>query len=631
MNFFEAQDRARRSTRWLVFTYFAATALIVAGVTMAVNLGFFVVGQPGGDPAVLVAAALLTLLLILGATLYKTASLSAGGGKVALDMGGTPVEPDVQDPLKRRLRNVVEEMSIASGISVPDIYVLEAEEGINAFAAGYSPDDAAIAVTRGALEKLNRDELQGVIAHEFSHILNGDMRINIRMMGVLFGIMVLSLVGRMVLRSSFYGRGWSSRRSRGLPPVLIVGATLAILGWIGVLLARLIKAAVSRQREMLADASAVQFTRQTEGLANALKKIGGFPTRSYITAVDPEEVSHMLFARGLRRSSLFATHPPLVERIRALEPGFDGEFRLPAAAGTAPAAMGFAPGAPRGAAPKAAEAVGNPAVEQIAYARRLRESIPADLYDAAHSHELAYLLALALILPEDGGARPFELIGEQMGAERTGLVRRFHRGLVELGPQYRLPLLEIALPALKRRPAPQLEYLLALVRRLIEADSEIHLHEYCYYRVLEKGLAQGERTPRRVPGGSRRALRTAAIELVRGVAAAGHEDAGARRGAYMAATAHFGAWAAQTDSASFPETALNLARLDRALDLLERADPATRRTLVEALESAILHDEQATVAETELLRAICATLDCPLPPFVAELPLMQGNRRPAQA
>lgn len=630
MNFFEAQDRARRSTRWLVLVYVAATLLIVAGVTFAVGAAFYMAGQPAArpEPGVLIATALLTTLLIVGATLYKTASLSAGGGRVARDMGGTPVEPDVQDPLKRRLRNVVEEMSIASGIPVPDIYVLEAEEGINAFAAGYSPDDAAIAVTRGALEKLNRDELQGVIAHEFSHILNGDMRINIRMMGVLFGIMVLSLVGRMVLRGSYHGRGWSGRRNRGAPAVLAVGAALAILGWIGVLLARLIKAAVSRQRESLADASAVQFTRQTEGLANALRKIGGFPTASHIRAVDPEEVSHMLFARGRRFSSLFATHPPIVERIRALDPSFDERELRAVAASTAAAAspaMGFAP-APGKVPTPAADAVGNPGMEQIAWARRLRESIPEELYDAAHSHELAYLLAVALVLPRNG--RGLELVGEQMGQERARLVSRYHAGLWRLGPQYRLPLLEIALPALKRRPAPQLEYLLALIRRLIEQDGEIHLHEYCFYRVLENGLAAG-RAP--VRGASRRATREAAVELLRIVAAAGHDEPEARRAAYMAAIAHFGSWAGQHGQEGFPDAAASVARLDQVLDLLAGTSAATRRALVQAVESAVLHDERVTLSETELLRAICAALDCPLPPFVADAPLAQEERRPAEA
>ena len=327
MNFFDAQDRAKRATRWLVGVYLLSTLAIVAGVTMIVGGVFYQEGMQM-DPALLGIAAAMTALLIFGASLFKTAMLSGGGARVAQDLGGTPVSADVQDPLRRRLRNVVEEMAIASGVPVPEIYVLEAESGINAFAAGFTPGDAAVAVTRGALDILSREELQGVIAHEFSHILNGDMRLNIRMMGVLFGIMVIGLIGRMVLRGSYHGGLVSGRRNKNAPAVMMIGLGLTILGWIGVFFARLIKAAVSRQREFLADASAVQFTRQPDGIANALKKIGGYSRHSYIEAKDPEEVSHMLFAGGLPRiASLFATHPPLRERIEALDPSFrESEF-----------------------------------------------------------------------------------------------------------------------------------------------------------------------------------------------------------------------------------------------------------------------------------------------------------------
>ena len=248
MNFFDAQDQARRATRWLVIVYVVSTALIVAGVTAVVAVLLAQMGVALNE-AVLGITALATALFIMGASLFKTAVLSGGGSKVAEQMGGTRVAADTQDPLRLRLRNVVEEMSIASGVPVPDIYVLEQERGINAFAAGFTPGDAAVAVTRGTLELLDRDELQGVIAHEFSHILNGDMRLNIRMMGVLFGIMIVGLIGRMILRGGRYSGFASSRRSKNAGGVMLVGLGLTLLGWIGVFFSRLIKAAVSRQRE----------------------------------------------------------------------------------------------------------------------------------------------------------------------------------------------------------------------------------------------------------------------------------------------------------------------------------------------------------------------------------------------
>ena len=312
MNFFERQARARRNTTRLVLLF----ALAVAGIVVAVDLGVLLVF--GGEPALLAMSTLLALGVIGIGSLYRMASLRGGGEAVALQMGGVPVPEDTTDLHLRRLRNVVEEMSIASGVPVPKVYVMEHEAGINAFAAGYSPSDAVIAVTRGALDRLNRDELQGVIAHEYSHILNGDMRLNIRLVGVLFGILMIGLIGRKILQ-----HGGGGVRGRGAMPVLVGALIALVVGYVGLFFGRLIKAGVSRSREVLADASAVQFTRQTAGLAGALKKIGGLHDGSRLAErAEAEEVSHMLFGDGTGLRGLFATHPPLLQRIQALEPSF---------------------------------------------------------------------------------------------------------------------------------------------------------------------------------------------------------------------------------------------------------------------------------------------------------------------
>ena len=633
MNFFDAQDNAKRATRWLVIIYVAATILIVAGVTAIVGAVFYSAEQGEiASPAVLGGTALLTALFIFGATLYKTSVLSGGGGRVAKDMGGTLVPTDVQDPLRRRLRNVVEEISIASGVPVPEIYVLEAESGINAFAAGFTPGDAAIAVTRGMLEQLNRAELQGVVAHEFSHILNGDMRLNIRMMGVLFGIMVLGIIGRMVLRGSYHGSYVSSRRDRGAPAIMMIGLGLTILGWIGVFFARLIKAAVSRQRELLADASAVQFTRQTDGIANALKKIGGYSHHSYIRAADPEEVSHMLFAHGLPKiSSLFATHPPLAQRIQALDPSFTTDD-YPAVDvnqigdATAPEqAAGFAPGAAAEfSADKQirvdtsiADSIGQPTAEHIAFAHRLRRSIPALLYDAAHSPSGAYLLALALVLDSPYADRQIAIIESQLGDRRAQLVRRYFDELNNIGAAYRLPLLEIAFPELKQRPAAKLEYLLDLVRRLIEVDGKVDLREFCYYRILARHLEQAispavDQKGNRV---SKSAARQAAKNLIRIVADQGHTDAAAREAAFAAGISLFGGWAGEQQSFATEEQTVET--LNNALDVLRMINSSGRQSLIQAVTKTVSHDGKLTTTEGELLRAICASLDCPLPPILS--------------
>ena len=320
MNFFERQAAARRTSSRLVVLF----ALAVAGIVFAIDAAAFLAygagadAEPGEIGALLVFTTLLTLGVIGLGSLYRVASLRGGGEPVALQLGGTPIAADTTDFNLRRLRNVVEEIAIASGVPVPKIYVLEHEAAINAFAAGYSPSDAVIAVTRGALDRLNRDELQGVIAHEFSHILNGDMRLNIRLMGVLFGILMIGLIGRKILQHGRFGG-----RNKGAGAILVAALIAMVVGYVGLFFGRMIKAGVSRQREQLADASAVQFTRQTTGLAGALKKIGGIEEGSRLNERDDaEEVSHMLFGDGVGFSGLFATHPPLIERIQALEPQF---------------------------------------------------------------------------------------------------------------------------------------------------------------------------------------------------------------------------------------------------------------------------------------------------------------------
>lgn len=643
MNFFDAQDRARQTSRRLVAAYIAATIAIVLGVTGIVAFALFNFSEAGygytaGDfiarqAPLLIGTALLTTLFILGSSLFKTSVLSAGGGRVATDMGGTLVPADVQDPLRRRLRNVVEEMAIASGIPVPEIYVLEQESGINAFAAGYSPSDAAVAVTRGTLELLDRDELQGVIAHEFSHILNGDMRLNIRLMGVLYGIMVLGLIGRMIVRGGHHSSIISSRRNRGAPAVLLIGLGLAILGAIGVFFARIIKAGVSRQRELLADASAVQFTRQSRGIADALKKIGGYTESSLITSADPEEVSHMLFGTGARFSGLFATHPPLVQRIQALDPSFK-ESDFPrvdprqdrAARQTRTTHKGFASDvttalASGGAAVLAdsiAETVGDPESEHVEYAQQLRQSVPESLYQAAHSPDFAYLLTVALVLDRSGKTleRQLSLAKEQLGAERARLLQRYYEELAQTGAEYRLPLLAIAFPALKLRPTQELGYLVSLARRMIEIDGEIDFYEYCFYRILTSNLGlaidpSGRRTATR---SRKKELRQAAVSLLRILANYGHQSREHGEAAFRAGREVLGGWARDLDYQS--DQSFTVTALDHSLDVLLGLNSKGKETLLRAISATAAHDARLSIGEAELIRAVCATLDCPLPPIL---------------
>ena len=349
MDFFEHQERARQATGGLIFLYVLFVIAIVATLHALVSFVYFLVltnetvpneyASPIDflsvvtSPTILFGTAGTVAAIILVATLVKLASLSQGGSKVAESLGGREVSLSTTDLQERRLLNIVEEMALASGVSMPRVFVMDSETGINAFAAGFSPKDAAIAVTRGALGLFNRDELQAVIGHEFSHILNGDMRLNIRMIGVLSGIICISLIGNIImrigntiLRSSSPRRNKKDNSSAIALGLLLVGAAIWIIGSVGVLCSRIMQAMITRQRELLADASSVQFTRNPDAMASALKLIGAFSGGSRLESALAPEVSHMLFASGLK-SSFFATHPPLETRIRQIDPTFDGDFR----------------------------------------------------------------------------------------------------------------------------------------------------------------------------------------------------------------------------------------------------------------------------------------------------------------
>jgi Zn-dependent protease with chaperone function len=635
MNFFAAQDEARRASRRLVFAYIIATLVIVVAVTGLLTFVTYAFSDVsyrytfgnylGGNPTFPVAVALGTALLIVLTSASKAMALSSGGGQVARQLGGTLVSAEVRDPLRRRLRNVVEEMAIASGVPVPEIYVLEQESGINAFAAGYTQSDAAVAVTRGALELLSRDELQGVIGHEFSHILNGDMRLNIRLMGILFGIMALAIIGRFILRGARHVDD-----GRAAVIALALGFGLLTLGGIGMIQARIIKAGVSRQREYLADASAVQFTRQTNGIAGALKKIGGYNKSSHITAADPEEVSHMLFGTGARLSGLFATHPPLHERIQALDPSFragdmqqiDAHEVAQSIREEASAVSNLAPSpvplTPPNLPDAMVESVGKPEAQHVEYAQHVRGTIPAGLYDAAHSTDLVYLLSVALVIDPTGGSsdRQLSLIREQLGVQRANIVRRLFDELSAAGAEYRLPILGVSFPALKQRPAEELDFLIELVTRLIEVDGKIDLYEFCFYRILVSNLRRAANPAAKDQRAKRSELQAAAIDFLSVLADYGHDNDDDRSAAFESGIATLGPWAREYAWESSGDYTVSV--LDHSLDVLLRLNTRGKESLLRAIGATAAHDKKVTMAEAGLIRAVCASLDFPLPPILTD-------------
>jgi Zn-dependent protease with chaperone function len=645
VDFFARQEQSRRTSRALVVAFLlafvvvalATTAVVAAGLRLYTENNSLFLGTESwsqwldGHGGLVLGLAAGTFGLMVLASLYRTATLARGGGHVARSLGGTRVTGEGTDPLERRLVNVVEEMALASGLPVPEIYVLEQEAGINAFAAGRTPADAAVAVTRGALEHLDRNELQGVIAHEFSHILNGDMRLNQQLIGLAFGILVLSLIGRWLLRSVRYTRSGRGKNSGGIAAALAIGLALTIIGGIGVMLSRLIKAAVSRNRERLADASAVQFTREPEGLAGALKKIGGYSGR--IVSVDTEEVAHMLFeGRSKAFSGWFATHPPLLERIRALEPSFDPrDLPAPTQPLGAPrplaaddgATAGLA-GAPVAVTPAATAASPLERAGEIAApaGRALRQALPDELYQATRSRESSLLVVVALALSSDDATRrqQLALVERQLGATRAQLAQRLFGEIERASAEVRLPVLELALPTLRQRPREELTYLSDLLTRVQSIETVPRLFDFVLLRLVKTYLNNvpgAEPEPRR----SRRDLpdaRAAVRALLATVAAFGSEQSGAARSAYEAGIASVG-WRVEPADPTFepPADERDLARLDSALAALSSARPRDKERVLRGVLATIRADAVTASEERELFRVVALALGTPLPPDVA--------------
>ena len=631
MNFFEYQEQARRQSRWLVFLFILAVVIIIIVIDIAILVAFgfmnteeqqvlFNAGTFKENLPMLAGGAVVTAAVIAIASLFKTASLRSGGGKVARDLGGVLVEADARDPLRRRLYNVVEEIALASGIAVPEIYVLEQESGINAFAAGFTPADAAVAVTRGALEKLDRSELQGVIAHEFSHIFNGDMRLNIRLMGALFGILMLSLIGRRVLHGSYYV-GRSKNNNGGA--IVLIAVVVMLVGYIGLFFGRWIKSAVSRQREYLADASAVQFTRDPNGIAGALKKIAVYSDASYLN-VETEEVSHMLFGNG-EKVSMFSTHPPLNQRIQRIDKTFQPEDLVQLARNIQRKSEAQAERAAREQKASAAgaggmfnwdnlvEQIGHPDFSRILMAATLAASIPEEINQAAHSNQWATEVLFYCLMDADEEIREQQLlfVAQNMGSDSEARVRGLLSAAPQLAREQRLPLLEIAIPELKRRPPDHVNKVLATVKALSEADGQTDVFEYLMAKIIAQHLWESV-NPQRVRLSGKKSL-SQVIEKARQVVAVlalhGNRDkAGAER-AYRAGSTILNTG----DSSVMPDIPDWKEILDANLSALDQLKPSDKETLVKALVATVMADEKIAVTEMELLRVVCLVIHVPLP------------------
>jgi len=638
MNFFARQEAARRKTRVLLLYYALAVFCIVCAFYLASRAIAFVAfgalesdrpvtGEADRfssfrvfvwDPLWMTLTAGISLAVIACGTLYRRASLSDGGSSVARSVGGREIMPETGDLSERRLLNVVEEVALASGVPVPRVFVLEDEAGVNAFAAGFTLRDAAIAVTRGAMERLGRDELQGVVAHEFSHILNGDMRLNSWLIGILFGILVTSVVGRELMM--LLGRvRFSSGKKGGNGLVFIIflsGVALWVIGSVGVFFARIIQCSVSRQREFLADASAVQFTRNPMGLAGALKRIGASHASNALHSPKRAELSHLLFASASASGfdGMFASHPPLVERIRSLDPAFDGDFR-PWAQRTPPAhaertrASNGPATAVGGFSPVVATAVEKAA--PLAFLMRLAPELRESVTQPVGAASVLY----ALLLSDDEGVRQRqrERVMAAEGVAMAASAERWRELLRRKDRVERRMFAELAVEGARHRDPEARAVCVTLVRELVEEDGSISLFEYMLQSRVERSLtsAPGTRDVGRKPVPPKQVkVEVAAVLGVLAYAGQPQDDA--------LAEASWRAGAARATSFGVEDLlpareSCTLELLDRALACLNGLVPLLKGELITACSEVVRTDGALTPDEAELVRAIADRLDMPMP------------------
>lgn len=626
MNFFAQQDRARRNTFWLILLMIGAVVCLITMTALALSLIMHFAQQPSSDATQadwqtgLLASDIIywatsgVLIVVVSGSLFKLIQLGGSGQRVAEALGGRLINFDTRDGDEKKVLNVVEEMAIASGSSVPPVYVMD-ELSINAFAAGTDRRNAVIGVTRGCIQLLSRDELQGVIAHEFSHIHHGDMKINLRLVAILHGILLIGLVGGLILRGSAISR---NRKSNGAQ--IGAGIALLILGYCGVFFGNIIKAAVSRQREFLADASAVKFTRNPSGIANALKKIGGASGHSIITAPRAQEYSHFYFGQGVKHAfgSLMATHPPLEERIKRIQPNWDGKLITPSKdsqSNTAEAtktekkpesttasamAMGLA----------AIDNIGNPTPDNLSAAQNFIETLPSTLKDAAHDPFSARALIYCLLIDSESNKyqqKQIDLLKKQAHPATYKAFSKLNDEVKNLSRSQHLPLLELAMPAIKMQSKPQYGVFKKNLIGLIKANNEVSLFEWCLYRIVTQGYGGVSRS-----GNVNISKLSPQIHTVLAAVCYGGKTEDTTK-ALHAAAKHLPQVEWQKGISNTSKTVSSFQELDAALDQLALLRPLDKPKFLKALAACIESDNVITPEEAELFRAIADCLDCPVP------------------
>ncbi|PWN05879.1 M48 family metallopeptidase [Rhodohalobacter mucosus] len=640
MDFFEAQDRAKRNTGKLVFLYLLAVIGIIVSIyvisLLIITWQFGSFGNGLWSPVWLTIVTIAVMFTILIGTLIRVNQLRKGGSAVAELLGGRRVDPSTTDTDERRLMNIVEEMSIASGMSVPDVFVLDDEKNINAFAAGFHTTDAAIGVTRGALEQLNRDEMQGVIAHEFSHIFNGDMKFNIRLIGVLNGILLIHVMGMVIMRSMAYSGGGRSRKSskdgggNAALVIILVGLSLVVVGYIGMLFGRMIQSAISRQREYLADAAAVQYTRNPDGLAGALAKIGSKKKGAEIRDGHAMEMSHLFFASSYHSffDRLYSTHPPIEKRIRAINPSMDladekrkqkirDKFAKDHVAGAStekPEASVPAPGIGGHAAltPEVIlGAIGTLGQNHIRRAETMLDEIPQPLRTAAHEALPAEALIYAMIIVSGEQTELPAWFEDEAGKGLPRETKRLIPILQNGDRSWFLPLADMAHGSLRGMTRDQYSGFRSVIRRLaLESETE-NLFAFAINKIVERKL-ENVFSANKSPSIRHHNLKTLGREMSVLISALAKLSGEKKHAAWDAGIEPIKKVA--PDSLKLlDDSDCRLDDLDKALDELAATANPVKKFILSSVIHTVMADKEITIEEKELIRAISEAIDCPIP------------------
>jgi Zn-dependent protease with chaperone function len=630
MDFFDHQDQARRKTGQLVSAFVLGVLVTVSlvnllgfGISLLVqaNTGAAIKGGPWSMLVTWLGShyawqlALGTLLIIAAGSIAAYWQLRQGGGEVVARWSGArPVDYQQNEPAVQQFINVSEEMAIAAGAPVPALFVMEHEATINAFVAGYRADEAVLVVSRGALDALSRDELQGVVGHEFSHILNGDMQLNVRLMAVLAGLIQIGQTGRWMWHSLRFGLR-SSRRGRSDLALALLGLALILVGYIGVLSARVIKAGVSRQREYLADASSVQFTRNPDGIAGALYKIREHSQGSQLLHRHAEDMSHFCFGESVALSAMMATHPPLDDRIRRVNPTFMARARHrsraseqadTAVARTAPDAFDQVMGvATIGA------LAGTARPDHLDYARQLYKNIPEQIRHSVHQSAGARAFCYSqLMLASPGHEQALLNLVKQEDVSAVEVLRRLWPFYQKIDTQLRLPLLNMVIPVLKRLDERERLVFQDRLERLAHLDGSLALREWVLLAQVRHHLSEsgsswsGHTRPFKECGHDVQVLLSALVHVNREPLLA--------RATFEQTLKPFDI----PDKSLLPAERAGFIEVTAALGHLGDIAHFWRRSVLQASADVIRADGAIYQEEYELLRTLADCLGCPMPPMV---------------